>query len=128
MHLELITLLVDDYDTAADYFVKVLGFELAEDSPATSSSGDAKRWVVVRPPYGVTGFLLARAEGAAQSELVGNQVGDRVGFFLRVDDFAATYARLEVAGTEFLGAPRKEPYGTVVVFRDVYGNRWDLLG
>lgn len=128
MHLELITLLIDDYDTAIGYFVNALGFELVEDSPATNSSGDAKRWVVVRPPNSVTGFLLARAEGAAQTERVGNQVGDRVGFFLRVDDFEAAYARLEGAGAEFLGEPRREPYGTVVVFRDLYGNRWDLLG
>jgi len=128
MHLELITLLIDDYDTAIDYFVNALGFELVEDSPATSSSGDAKRWVVVRPANGVTGFLLARADGAAQIERVGNQVGDRVGFFLRVDDFEAAYARLKAAGGEFLGEPRREAYGTVVVFRDLFGNRWDLLG
>lgn len=128
MHLELITLLVDDYDTAIDYFVDTLGFELVEDSPATSSSGDVKRWVVVRPVGGATGFLLGRAEGVAQIDHVGNQVGDRVGFFLRVDDFEATYRRLEAVGTEFLGEPRQEPYGTVVVFRDLYGNRWDLLG
>lgn len=128
MHLELITLLIDDYDSAIDYFVNALGFELVEDSPATNSSGEAKRWVVVRPPDGVTGFLLARAEGTGQTERVGNQTGDRVGFFLRVDDFDAAYARLEAAGGEFLGAPRHEPYGTVVVFRDPFGNRWDLLG
>ncbi len=128
MHLELITLLVDEYDRALRYFVDILGFELVEDSAATTSSGDAKRWVVVRPPGAATGFLLARAEGASQRELVGRQVAERVGFFLRVDDFDETYARLVAFGTEFLGEPRKEPYGTVVVFRDLYGNRWDLLG
>ncbi|MBW4077969.1 MAG: VOC family protein [Acidobacteria bacterium] len=128
MHLELITLLVNDYDHALRYFVDTLGFELVEDSPATTSSGEAKRWVVVRPPNAITGFLLARAEGASQDERVGRQVAERVGFFLRVDDFDETYARLVAAGTEFLGEPRKEPYGTVVVFRDLYGNRWDLLG
>ncbi|MHB1209836.1 MAG: VOC family protein [Acidimicrobiales bacterium] len=128
MHLELITLLVNDYDQALRYFVDTLGFELVEDTPATASSGEAKRWVVVRPPGAVTGFLLARAEGASQDERVGRQVAERVGFFLRVDDFDETYARLVASGTEFLGEPRKEPYGTVVVFRDLYGNRWDLLG
>lgn len=128
MHLELITLLVDDYDPALRYYVDTLGFELVEDAPATTSNGDAKRWVVVRPAGAVTGFLLARAEGAVQSERVGRQVGERVGFFLRVDDFHEVYSRLARAGTEFLGEPREEPYGTVVVFRDLYGNRWDLLG
>ena len=128
MHLELITLLIDDYDKAIDYFTNALGFELVEDSPATSSSGEAKRWVVVRPANSVTGFLLARAEGIAQTASLGSQAGDRVGFFLRVDDFEVAYARLEAAGGEFLGEPRREPYGTVVVFRDVFGNRWDLLG
>ena len=128
MHLELITLLIDDYDRAIGYFVGTLGFELVEDSPATTSKGEVKRWVVVRPPEAVTGFLLARSEGDAQDERVGQQVGERVGFFLRVDDFEEVYARLAAVGTEFLGEPRKEPYGTVVVFRDLYGNRWDLLG
>lgn len=128
MHLELITLLIDDYDRAIGYFVDTLGFELVEDSPATTSTGEVKRRVVVRPPEAVTGFLLARSEGDAQDERVGQQVGERVGFFLRVDDFEEVYARLAAVGTEFLGEPRKEPYGTVVVFRDLYGNRWDLLG
>jgi catechol 2,3-dioxygenase-like lactoylglutathione lyase family enzyme len=128
MHLELITLLVDDYDRAIGYFVDTLGFELVEDSPATTSKGEVKRWVVIRPPGAVTGFLLARAEGPVQEERVGHQVGERVGFFLRVDDFEHVYARLAAVGTEFLGEPREEPYGTVVVFRDPYGNRWDLLG
>ena len=128
MHLELITLLVDDYDRAIRYFVDALGFELVEDLSATTSGGDAKRWVVVRPIGAVTGFLLARADGISQRERVGSQVGERVGFFLRVDDFDEAYARLAATGAEFLGEPRKEPYGTVVVFRDLYGNRWDLLG
>ncbi len=128
MHLELVTLLIDDYDRAIDYFVNALGFELVQDSPATSSSGEAKRWVVVRPPDAVTGFLLARALGAAPIERTGGQAGDRVGFFLRVDDFDAAYARLEAAGGDFLSEPRRETYGTVVVFRDPFGNRWDLLG
>lgn len=128
MHLELITLLVDDYDAGIDYYVGTLGFDLVEDSPAVTTKGEVKRWVVVRPGTSVTGFLLARAEGALQVERIGNQVGERVGFFLRVEDFDAVYQRLVRAGTEFLGDPREEAYGRVVVFRDLYGNRWDLLG
>ncbi len=128
MHLELITLLVDDYDAGIDYYVGTLGFDLVEDSPAVTTKGEAKRWVVVRPGTSVTGFLLARAEGALQVARIGNQVGERVGFFLRVEDFDAVYQRLVRAGTEFLGDPREEAYGRVVVFRDLYGNRWDLLG
>ena len=128
MHLELITLLVDDYDNAINYYVGTLGFELVENSSAVTTHGEAKRWVVVRPGTSVTGFLLARAEGALQVDRIGNQVGDRVGFFLRVEDFDAVYQRLAHVGTEFLGDPREEAYGKVVVFRDLYGNRWDLLG
>jgi catechol 2,3-dioxygenase-like lactoylglutathione lyase family enzyme len=128
MRLELVTIVVRDYDVAIDFFVEVLGLELVEDSPSFTVSGQAKRWVVVRPPKAVTGILLARADGEEQDARVGDQVGDRVGFFLRVDDFDQTLARLESAGIEFLTAPREEPYGKVVVFRDIFGNRWDLLG
>jgi catechol 2,3-dioxygenase-like lactoylglutathione lyase family enzyme len=128
MRLELVTIVVRDYDVAIDFFVEALGLELVEDSPSLAGSGQAKRWVVVRPPKAVTGILLARADGEEQDARVGDQTGDRVGFFLRVDDFDQTYARLESAGIEFLTAPREEPYGKVVVFRDIFGNRWDLLG
>lgn len=121
-------IIVDDYDPAIRFFVDVLGFELVEDSPATTNDGRPKRWVVVRPKGGETSILLARADGPAQSEAVGNQVAGRVGFFLEVDDFDATYRRMTGAGVEFLGEPRDEPYGRVVVFRDIAGNRWDLLG
>lgn len=121
-------MVVDDYDRALEYFVGVLGMELVEDSPSLTGDGKPKRWVVVRPPGATTGMLLALADGEHQSTRVGDQTGERVGFFLRVDDFQATYARLEAAGTEFLGEPRDEPYGRVVVFRDILGNRWDLLG
>jgi catechol 2,3-dioxygenase-like lactoylglutathione lyase family enzyme len=128
MHLELAALVVDDYDAAIEFFVGALGFELVEDSPAVTNDGRAKRWVVVRPPGGQTGLLLARADGPAQAEVVGRQVAGRVGFFLRVDDFDAAHARMQAAGVQFLSAPRTEAYGRVAVFLDVAGNRWDLLG
>jgi catechol 2,3-dioxygenase-like lactoylglutathione lyase family enzyme len=127
-HLEHFALIVDDYDEAIRFFVDVLGFELAEDSPAETNDGRPKRWVVVRPPGARTGLLLARADGDRQSRAVGDQFAGRVGLFLRVDDFDATYERMREAGVEFLGEPRDEPYGKVVVFVDVAGNRWDLLG
>jgi catechol 2,3-dioxygenase-like lactoylglutathione lyase family enzyme len=127
VHLPLVTIVVDEYDPAIAFFVEVLGFALVEDSPAVTGAGVPKRWVVVRPPGAETGLLLARAE-EHQRRVIGDQVADRVGFFLRVDDFAATHTRLVAAGVEFLSEPRTEPYGRVVVFRDVAGNRWDLLG
>lgn len=128
MYLEQATLVVGDYDEAIGFFVDVLGFELVADAPATSDDGRPKRWVVVRPPGAATGLLLARADGSQQVAAMGEQVGGRVGFFLRVDDFDATLERLEQAGVEFVGQPRTEAYGEVVVFVDVAGNRWDLLG
>lgn len=127
-HLELVAVVVHDYDPAIRFFVDVLGFELVEDSAATTNDGHAKRWVVVRPPGAQTGLLLARADGERQAAVVGDQHAGRVGFFLRVDDFAAHYERMVAAGVEFVGSPRTEPYGQVVVFRDIAGNRWDLLG
>jgi catechol 2,3-dioxygenase-like lactoylglutathione lyase family enzyme len=128
VNLELVAIVVDEYDPAIAFFVDVLGFELVEDSPATTNAGDPKRWVVVRPPGAQTGILLARADGADQSAVVGKQLAGRVGFFLRVDDFAAAHARMTAAGVEFVSPPRDEPYGQVVVFLDIAGNRWDLLG
>jgi catechol 2,3-dioxygenase-like lactoylglutathione lyase family enzyme len=127
-HLEQIALIVDDYDRAIAFFVDALGFELVEDSPALTNDGRPKRWVVVRPPGGETGILLARADGDAQTPAVGAQFAGRVGLFLRVDDFTAAQARMTAAGVEFLSEPRDEPYGRVAVFRDVAGNKWDLLG
>jgi catechol 2,3-dioxygenase-like lactoylglutathione lyase family enzyme len=128
MHLDLVTVVVDDYDPAIAFFVDVLGFELTEDSPSLTNDGRPKRWVVVRPPNAVTGLLLARADGPVQEAVVGRQAAERVGFFLRVDDFDASYQRMVDAGVEFLSEPRAEAYGQVVVFRDIAGNRWDLLG
>ena len=128
MHLDLVTIIVDDYDRAIEFFVSAVGFELVEDSAALTNDGRPKRWVVVRPPGGSTGILLARADGDRQSAAVGNQVSGRIGFFLRVDDADATYERMTAAGVQFLSTPRSEPYGRVAVFLDVAGNKWDLLG
>ena len=128
MHLELTAIIVDDYDAAIRFFVDALGFELAEDSPSLTNDGRAKRWVVVRPPGGQTGILLAKADGPRQADAVGNQFAGRVGFFLRVEDFDAAYQRMNEAGVEFVSPARSEPYGRVAVFLDIAGNRWDLLG
>ncbi|QKG21033.1 VOC family protein [Actinomadura verrucosospora] len=128
MRLELVTIIVDDYDRAIRYFTEALGFELVEDSPSLTNDGRPKRWVVVRPPGAQTGVLLARADGERQAVAVGEQVAGRVGFFLRVDDFDAAHERMTAAGVEFVTEPRTEPYGRVAVFLDISGNRWDLLG
>jgi catechol 2,3-dioxygenase-like lactoylglutathione lyase family enzyme len=127
-HLELVALVVRDYDTAISFFVKVLDFDLIEDSPSKTNDGRPKRWVVVRPRGAATGLLLAKADGDEQSLVVGKQFAGRVGFFLRVDDFAASYARMSAAGVVFVSPPRVEPYGRLAVFLDLEGNRWDLLG
>jgi catechol 2,3-dioxygenase-like lactoylglutathione lyase family enzyme len=128
VHLELVAMIVDEYDPAVEFFVDRLGFELVEDSPALTNDGRPKRWVVVRPPGAATGVLLARADGDDQRDAVGAQFAGRVGLFLRVDDFDAAYERMRAAGVEFLTPPQAEPYGRVAVFADVSGNRWDLLG
>ncbi|ARP73593.1 VOC family protein [Streptomyces pluripotens] len=121
----LVTLVVDDYDEAIRFYTGALGFRLAEDAPRL----DGSRWVVVEPDgdAGGTGILLARAKGEEQRARVGDQTGGRVGFFLHTEDFARDHARMTAAGVTFLEEPRQEPYGTVAVFRDLYGNRWDLL-
>ncbi|MEV4756586.1 VOC family protein [Micromonospora sp. NPDC049559] len=128
MHLDLVTVVVAEYDPAIEFFTRVLGFELTEDRPSTTTDGRPKRWVVVRPPGARTGILLARADGERQAAAVGDQVAGRVGFFLRVDDFEATHRRLTEAGVTFVRPARTEPYGRVAVFLDIAGNRWDLLG
>ena len=128
MKIDLVTLVVEDYDIAIRFFVHVLGFDLIDDTPAVNDEGHPKRWVVVRPPGSGTGVLLARADGDRQSAVVGNQTGGRVGFFLRVEDFDETYESMRTAGVTFTGLPRQEPYGRVAVFLDPMGNRWDLLG
>ena len=125
-HIALITLVVRDYDEAIDFYTRALGFELAEDT----DRGDGSRWVVVRPPGapgGAISLLLARAKDDTQLASVGAQTGGRVGFFLHTEDFARDHARMLAAGVRFLEEPRHEPYGSVAVFEDLYGNRWDLL-
>ncbi|MFE3325409.1 VOC family protein [Streptomyces sp. NPDC059176] len=122
--IALVTLVVRDYDEAISFYRDALGFTLVEDA----DRGDGSRWVVVRPGGGGgTDLLLARAAGDEQQASVGAQTGGRVGFFLHTDDFARDHARMTAAGVRFLEEPRREPYGTVVVFQDLYGNRWDLL-
>ncbi|MFI5311745.1 MAG: VOC family protein [Gemmatimonadales bacterium] len=126
--LELVALVVREYEPAIDFFVNVLQFELVEDVPSLTNDGRPKRWVVVRPLGGGTGILLARADGERQVSVVGEQFAGRVGFFLRVDDFEKAHARMAATGVRFVTAPRTEPYGQVAVFLDIEGNRWDLLG
>jgi len=128
MNIEQIALIVDDYDQAIRFFVDVLEFELVEDSPSLTNDGHPKRWVVVRPPGAMTALLLARADGEQQVRAIGDQFAGRVGLFLRVDDFDASYDRMRDAGVKFVIEPRKERYGSVAVFLDLAGNRWDLLG
>jgi len=128
VHLGLIAIVVKEYDPAISFFVDALGFELVEDTPALTNDGQPKRWVVVRPPGAATGLLLARADGADQAAVVGSQVAGRVGFFLRVEDFEAAYLRMLSADVEFVTPPRSEPYGRVAIFRDIAGNKWDLIG
>ncbi|MFF5971356.1 VOC family protein [Streptomyces sp. NPDC012769] len=123
--LALVTLVVRDYDEAVDFYTRALGFELVEDT----DRGDGSRWVVVRPRGAAqgTGLLLARAKNETEEAAVGAQTGGRVGFFLHTDDFGRDHARMTAAGVRFLEEPRHEPYGSVAVFEDLYGNRWDLL-
>jgi catechol 2,3-dioxygenase-like lactoylglutathione lyase family enzyme len=128
VHIGLVAIVVKEYDPAIEFFVGTLGFELAEDSPATTNDGRPKRWVVVRPPGAGTGLLLARADGSEQASVIGRQVAGRVGFFLQVEDFDAAYQRMSSAGVEFVRPPRAEPYGRVAVFLDIAGNKWDLIG
>ena len=128
MYIEQVALIVDDYDEAIRFFVDALGFALVEDSPSLTNDGRPKRWVVVRPPGAMTAVLLAQADGERNERAVGDQFAGRVGLFLRVEDFQASYDRMHEAGVEFVTEPRQEPYGRVAVFLDVAGNQWDLLG
>jgi len=122
--LALATLLVDDYDRAIAWFTGALGFGLRQDQDL----GNGKRWVVVAPDNNPgAALLLARASTPEQQARVGDQTGGRVGFFLHTNDFARDHAAMLAAGVEFLEAPRHEAYATVAVFRDLYGNTWDLL-
>lgn len=120
--LAMTTLVVPEYDAGIEFCVGALGFDLLEDSDL----GAGKRWVVVGSQGGAR-LLIARAADDAQSAVIGNQTGGRVGFFVHTDDFAGTHARLVDAGVMFHEQPRHEIYGTVAVFSDPFGNRWDLI-
>jgi len=121
--VEAVAIVVPDYEDGIAFYVGAMGFDLVEDIDL----GNGKRWVVVRPAGGETGLLLAKADGPAQAAAIGNQTGGRVGFFLSTDDFARDHAAMLAAGVTFEEPPRHEPYGTVAVFRDPFGNRWDLI-
>ncbi|WP_370240808.1 VOC family protein [Aeromicrobium sp.] len=124
MRLHAVTILVDDYDEAIAHYVDDLGFTLVEDTALTPE----KRWVRVAPdPAGATSIILAVATTDDQRAAIGRQTGGRVGLFLHTDDFAADHARMVARGVEMTEEPRHEPYGTVVVLRDRYGNLWDLI-
>ena len=118
-----LALVVPDYDAAIAFYVGRLGFHLTEDIDQ-----GRKRWVTVEPPGGGTRLVLAQAEGAAQTAAIGNQAGGRVFLFLTTDDFSRDHAAMLAAGVQFEETPRAEPYGTVAVWRDPFGNRWDLIG
>ncbi len=118
-----VSLVVPDYDAAIAFYVGQMGFELLSDE----DQGRGKRWVTVAPPGGGTALLLAKAVGNRQVAAIGDQTGGRVGFILETDDFARDHAAMWAAGVAFEEEPRQEPYGTVAVWRDPFGNRWDLL-
>lgn len=123
LSLHAVTLVVPDYDAAIGFYVGGLGLDLRADEPR----GPGKRWVLVAPPGGGTCLLLAKAATAAQQAAIGAQTGGRVAFFLITDNFVADAARLQAAGAAFEEPPRREAYGTVAVWRDPFGNRWDLI-
>ncbi len=123
-HLALVAIVVADYDEAIAWYTEQLGFELLEDKPQTAD----KRWVVVAPRGGTgTGLLLAKAVNERQKRAIGSQSGGRVFLFLHTDDFHRDHALYKQRGVTFVEGPRQEGYGTVAVFTDLYGNRWDLI-
>lgn len=121
--LGMVTIVVDDYDTAIAHYRDDLGFRLIEDTIMSAT----KRWVVVSPGEGGASVLLAKAATPEQAAAVGNQTGGRVGFFLYTDDFDRDHARMSAAGVNFLESPRHEDFGKVAVFADKYGNKWDFI-
>ena len=119
-----ITLVIRDYDEAIDFYTRVLGFNLVEDT----NLGEGKRWVTVSPPGSTgTNLLLAQATTSEQVAHIGNQTGGRVFLFLETDDFYRDYPVLKSRGLNFIEEPRHEPYGVVAIFEDLYGNRWDFI-
>lgn len=123
MHLHAITIVVPDYDDGIAFYCGLAGFDLRADI----AQPDGKRWVMVAPPGSQAAILLAQADGPRQQSAIGNQTGGRVGFFLHSDDFKGDHGRMLAAGVHFAEDPRHEPYGTVAVWHDPWGNRWDLL-
>jgi len=122
--IAIVALVVRDYDEAIKYFTEILSFTLLEDTP----QGNGKRWVLVSPPGpGECALLLAKAATPRQAESIGNQTGGRVFLFLHTDDFWRDYQSMHARGVRFTEEPRQEPYGTVVVFEDLYGNKWDFI-
>ena len=119
----MIAIVVDEYDGAISHYVDDLGFSLLEDSILSPE----KRWVVVAPSKDGAKILLAKASNEAQRDAIGNSTGGRVGFFLYTTDFAQTFQKFKSKGIEFIEEPRQEAYGQVVVFKDKYGNKWDLI-
>ncbi|HEY1721786.1 MAG TPA: VOC family protein [Magnetospirillaceae bacterium] len=123
-HLGAVALVVRDYDEAKAWYEEKLGFTTVEDTPL----GDGKRWLVVAPPGSKeTHILLAQAATVEQDAFIGNQTGGRVFLFLHTDDFWRDHEAFKARGVKFIEEPREEKYATVVVFEDLYGNRWDLL-
>jgi catechol 2,3-dioxygenase-like lactoylglutathione lyase family enzyme len=122
LRLAALTLIIPDYDAAIGFFVGVLGFDLLEDVPQPG-----KRWVMVGPPGGGAAIVLAQPANSEQAAAIGNQGGGRVWLFLETDDFARDHDHMTAAGVMFEEAPRHEPYGIVAVWRDPFGNRWDLI-
>ena len=124
MHISAVALLLPEYDAGLAFYVGQAGFELIEDTELSAT----KRWVLIAPPgASETRLLLAKADGPEQIAAIGNQTGGRVGFFLHSDDFDRDFAAMKHAGVNFEETPRVEPYGKVAVWRDPWGNRWDLL-
>lgn len=121
-HIAALALVVPDYDAAIDFYCRVMGFTLTADLDQGT-----KRWVTVQPPGGGASLVLAQAEGSEQQAAIGHQAGGRVFLFLETDDFATDHARMLAYGVSFEESPRHEPYGTVAVWRDPFGNRWDLI-
>lgn len=123
-----ITLVVRDYDEAIRFFTQTLGFDLIEDSPSKDRQGRDKRWVLIAP-HGSRGtqILLAKASNEEEASRIGNQTGGRVFLFLYTDNFWRNYNAMRAKGVKFTRKPKEEKYGTVAVFEDLYGNKWDLL-
>jgi len=127
-HIADVSLLVRDSDEAVSFFTRSLGFELIEDTASTNRQGCDKRWVLVAPPNSSgTNLLLAQASNQEEATRVGNQTGGRVFLFQHTDDFWRDYRTMTANGVKFIREPRNEPYGTVAVFEELHGNRWDLL-